>query len=65
MIKKIAGITLFIICGWLIWLEIVGSHDHIAFRPYMLEDWLIYGAIFLTFIFGFMLLFRSFKSKSI
>ncbi len=60
---KIAVSVVLIICGliaWVMWES--GTHGHVRFRPYMLEDWIISSVLLVCFgipiIFLFMWLRR-------
>ena len=61
MIKTIISIILIVIgiYTWLFWAT--GSHDHIRFRPYMIEDWIL--SIIEIICFGIPLFFIFQKIK--
>lgn len=40
-----------------------GSHGHIAFRPYMLEDWVLTALTMFSFALSFFFVFKSIKKK--
>jgi hypothetical protein len=42
---------------------LVGSHGHLMFRPYMIEDWLIWAMAFISFIAGPLFLIKAFRRK--
>lgn len=47
-----------------IWIEYVGSHGHFMFRPWMLEDWIIWGTIILSETIACTLLIIHFKNRN-
>lgn len=43
---------------------LVGSHGHLMFRPYMTDDWIIWGIAFISFAAGLLLLISAVNKKS-
>jgi hypothetical protein len=43
--------------------DLVGSHGHLMFRPYMTEDWIIWSITFISFVAGLLLLIIAVKKK--
>jgi len=58
--RRIIGFCFLIIGVFAVQIWIVGSHGHMKFRPWMIEDWLIVGTMAISFI---AFIFLSFPRK--
>ncbi|MBK8088529.1 MAG: hypothetical protein IPK31_11585 [Chitinophagaceae bacterium] len=38
-----------------------GMHGHLTFRPHMLQDWIIWGIVTVSFIAGFYFILKGIK----
>lgn len=59
--KIVAAFVLFFISFMCFVIYLVGMHGHIMFRPYMLEDWIIWGIALVSFVSGLVLLIKGLK----
>jgi hypothetical protein len=56
MIKIVSGIALLLLSLFTFALDVGGNHGHIMFRPWMQEDWWLWGIILIAGISGIALL---------
>jgi len=55
--RKAVAILFFTITFFTFLVELSGNHGNILFRPWMKEDWIIWGIIIFSFLVGAILLF--------
>jgi uncharacterized protein (DUF486 family) len=61
--KIFFALVLFFIAFMCFMTYLVGSHGHLMFRPYMTEDWVIWGIAFISFVAGLSLLNKAINKK--
>jgi hypothetical protein len=63
MIKVIIGTLLIFVSIFCVALYGAGSHGHFAFRPWMVEDWIIWGTALITGMIGIVLLTMTYANR--